>query len=222
MTITNQEVAHQESPKNTDKELNFLKLREQLEQERAEKLQFAKRLEELEKERANLVKKSSSDDDDDESEPYVDHRRLRKKLEKVTENTRQFAKEDVKQAVQEAMYEERKTSYLKENPDFSDVMQPATIQKFADKNPRVAQAILGMPEGFERQKLVYESIKAMESTFKEEKSSIQAKIDQNKRSPYYQPSGPGNAPYAAVGDYSSAGQKTAYEKMQQLKSNLRM
>ena len=53
--------------------------------------------------------------------------------------------------------------------------------------------------------------------------SIQDKIDANRRSPFYQPSGIGSAPYAGPdGDFSAAGQKTAYDKMQELKSRLRI
>ena len=52
--------------------------------------------------------------------------------------------------------------------------------------------------------------------------SIQDKIDSNKRSPYYQPSGISAAPYAGGGDFSPAGQKNAYAKLQELKSRLRI
>jgi hypothetical protein len=80
-----------------------------------------------------------------------------------------------------------------------------------------------MPEGFERQKLVYKNIKALGLHKPEEKApSIQDKVDANRRSPYYQPSGVGSAPYAPVGDFSANGQKAAYEKMQELKSKLRI
>jgi len=80
-----------------------------------------------------------------------------------------------------------------------------------------------MPEGFERQKLVYKNIKALGLNMPEVKQpTIQDKIDANKRSPYYQPSGVGTAPYASVGDFSSQGQKQAYAKMQELKNKLRI
>jgi hypothetical protein len=52
--------------------------------------------------------------------------------------------------------------------------------------------------------------------------SIQEKIDQNRRSPYYQPSGMANSPYSSHGDFSHEGQKQAYEKMQALKKSLRL
>jgi len=81
---------------------------------------------------------------------------------------------------------------MKNNPDFYEVMNHA--QKFAERDPELAESILTMPEGFERQKLVYKNIKALGIHKKEEpKPSIQETIDKNRRSPYYQPSGVGAA-----------------------------
>ena len=118
------------------------------------------------------------------------------------------------------MAEERKNSWLKNTPDFYEIMGHA--QAFAERDPELAETILSMPEGFERQKLVYKNIKALGLHKKEEpRASIQDKIDQNKRSPYYQPSGMGAAPYAAAGDFTPSGMKNSYAKMQELKNRLR-
>jgi hypothetical protein len=80
-----------------------------------------------------------------------------------------------------------------------------------------------MPEGFERQRLVYENIKALgvDKPISKE-PSVQEKIEANRKSPYYQPSGVGAAPYASQSDFSAGGQKQAYEKMQELKNRLRI
>ena len=120
--------------------------------------------------------------------------------------------------------QERQNNWLKQNPDFYSVMEHANA--FADKDPELAETILQMPEGFDRQKLVYKSIKAMGIHKPEVKpSSIQEKIDSNRKGPYYQPSGVGTAPYGVVNggkDYSPAEGKNAYAKMQELKSKLRI
>jgi len=80
-----------------------------------------------------------------------------------------------------------------------------------------------MPEGFERQKLVYKNIKALGlHKAPEKQSTVQDKIDANRKSPYYQPTGVGSAPYSQVGDFSDNGHKLAYEKMQALKKQLRI
>jgi hypothetical protein len=114
-------------------------------------------------------------------------------------------------------------SYLKQNVDFDQIMSPEVIERFANKHPDMAEAILKMPDGFERQKLVYSAIKTTGSHLKEQpKSGIQETVDKNRRNPYYSPSGVGTAPYASAGDFSPSGQKNAYEKLQQLKNNLRL
>ena len=119
--------------------------------------------------------------------------------------------------------QERTSQYLKDNSDFNQVMNSDVVQKFADAHPKLAEQILRMPDGFDRQKLVYEAIKSMGIDKPVPKQqSIQDKIDANRKSPYYQPSGVGSSPYSQVGDFSDVGQKNAYDKMQQLKKNLRL
>lgn len=205
--------------KPSDKELNFRQLEakyeRQLAQERAARIEAERIAQEARRPSDN------SDDDEDASEPYVDHKRLNKKLAKFGEQTKQQTQSEVNNAVQQALKEERKQNWIKQNPDFYEVLQYA--EKFAQKDPELAETILEMPEGFERQKLVYKNIKALGLHKPETKGpSIQEKIDANRRSPYYQPSGIGSAPYASAGDFSPSGQKNAYEKMQELKNKLRL
>jgi hypothetical protein len=105
------------------------------------------------------------------------------------------AKEELKQEL-----------WLEGNPDFYDVLKHA--DRFANKAPQLAESILRMPEGFERQKLVYQNIKAFGLDKPEVKEpSIQDKIDANRKTPYYQPSSVGAAPYSSQGNYSAQGQK---------------
>ena len=206
--------------KPSDKELNFrmleAKYEKQLQQERQARLQA-----EQETHRLSQMRQQAPQEDEDDSEPYVDHKKLNKTLQKYGQQVKQETQTEIQKAVQVALQEERKQNWIKNNPDFYDVLQNA--DKFAAKDPELAETILEMPEGFERQKLVYKNIKALGLHKPEEKMpSIQEKIDANKRSPYYQPSGVGSAPYASAGDYSAQGQKQAYEKMQQLKKQLRI
>ncbi len=151
----------------------------------------------------------------------MDKKKLNKKLAKFGAETKQQTQSDINQAVQMALKEERKANWLKQNSDFYDVLQHA--DKFAMKDPELAETILEMPEGFERQKLVYKNIKALGLHKPEEKApSIQEKIDANRRSPYYQPTGVGAGPYQSQSDFSASGQKSAYDKMQELKARLRL
>ena len=199
--------------KQNDKELNFrnleAKFKRELEVERQARLELEQKL------------KQTPQDDDDSDEPYVDHKRLNKKLTKFGENTQGEIQKAMEQAKFSAKEELRQEMWLENNPDFYDTLKHA--EKFAERAPKLADSILRMPEGFERQKLVYQNIKALGLDQPEKKQqSIQDKIDANRRSPYYQPSGVGTAPYASQGDFSPAGQKGAYDKLQELKKNLRI
>lgn len=207
--------------KPSDKELNFRQLEaryeRQLAQERAARIEAEK----LAQERYNQQKASRDDDDEDDSEPYVDKKKLNKTLAKFSEQNKQQTLSEIQRAVQVAREEERKESWLENNPDFYDVLQNA--EKLAERSPALARSILAMPEGFERQKLVYQSIKEMglhKPAVRE--PTIQEKVDANRKSPYYQPSSVGSAPYASAGDFSGTGQKNAYDKMQELKNRLRL
>lgn len=203
-----------ESAQRNDKELNFRALEARYERKLAEERQARLELEQR-------LKSVPQDDDDSSDEPYVDHKKLEKKLAKFGEKTKQETQSEIKQAVNSALYEERKNSWLQNNADFYDVMEKA--EQFAQQDPQLANTILEMPEGFERQKLVYYNIKSRGLDKPQQKApSIQEKIDANRKSPYYQPSGQASAPYASQGDYSPTGQKQAYEKLQELKRNLRI
>jgi len=160
-------------------------------------------------------------DEDDDSEPYVDHKKLKREQARFGQEIKQQTQTEIKQAVQQALAQERQQNWIKSNPDFYDILQHA--EKFAQQDPELAEAILEMPDTFERQKLVYKNIKALGvHKPKPVESSIQQKVDANRRSPYYQPTGVAASPYSAQGDFSQAGQKNAYDQMQKLKNQLRI
>jgi len=207
-----------EALKPSDKELNFRALEQryerQLQAEREARIEAERKVQETQH-------SHQKDDEEEESEPYINHKKLNKTLQKFGQTAKQETQSEIQKAVQTALQEERKKNWLKTNNDFYDVLQHA--EKFAQHDPELAETILQMPEGFERQKLVYKNIKAL-GLHKEppKQASIQDKIDANKKSPYYQPSGVGTNPYSSQGDYSPSGQKQAYDKMQELKNRLRI
>lgn len=215
--------AQPSTPQNTpasghEKEINLAKQRMYY-----EKLLAEKELELNEARKKHEAKQPVhvQEDDDDDDEPYVDKRKLQKKLEKFGQHTMQQTQSEIQKAVQLALNEERKQNWLKQNGDFYDVLKHA--EKLAQKDPELAETILEMPDSFERQKLVYKNIKALNLHLPESKEpSIQEKIDANKKGYYYRPSGTGSAPYASSGDFSPGGQKQAYEKLLALKKQLRL
>jgi len=212
------QVAETPVQQTSDKELNFRKqeaMYQRMLQERE------RRIQELEQERQVAKNVSPKvEDDEDDSEPYVGHKILKKKLAKVGENTQSEIQKAMEMAKEAAKEELKQEMWLENNQDFFEILKLA--DKFAAKAPKLAENILKMPDNFERQKLVYHNIKELGIDKPEQKQSgVQDKIDANRRSPYYQPSSVGSAPYnATAGDFSQAGQKSAYDKMQELKNRL--
>jgi len=208
-----------EQSKQNDKEVNFRMLEQKYEKQLAQERQL--RMEAERSAQENKKRPASQEDEEDESEPYVDHKRLNKKLARFGEQAQIQTQSEIQKAVQTALKEERKSNWIKSNPDFYDVLGHA--EKFAQTDPELAETILEMPEGFERQKLVYKNIKALGLHKPEVKApSVQEKIDSNRRGAFYQPSGVGTAPYASQGDFSKSGQETAYNKMKELQNRLKI
>lgn len=205
----------------SDKELNFRaleqKYKSQVELERQARVELERKVQELEQRKPAL-----QEEDDDDSDPYVNKRKLNTTLNRFSENFDKKTHQSMQQIKEQAKEELKQEMWLDQNPDFYDVLQN-NADKLAQHAPELAKTILKMPEGFERQKLVYQNIKTLNLHKPPEKqSSIQDKIDANRRSPYYQPSHVGTAPYSSQGDFSANGQKQAYDKLLQLKNNLRL
>ncbi len=204
----------------SDKELNFRKLEAKYQQElgaeRARREDMEKRLNEM-SQTQNHVQEVEEDD----PEPYVDHKRLEKKLAKFGQSNQSQIEKAMNQAKVQAKEELKQEMFLENNPDFYNVLELA--DKFAERSPKLAENILRMPAGFDRQKLVYQTIKEL-GLHKDpvRETSIQEKVDAARRSPYYQPTSVGAAPYQSVGNYSPDGQKQAYDKMKELQSRLRL
>ncbi len=207
--------------KQNEKEFNFRQLeakyQRQLDQERTARLEAEKKNQEMMAARQQPAEAVEEDD----SEPYVDHKRLNRTLSSFEKRMEDKIEKRAKEISKQEQAEERKSNWLKNNPDFYQVLQHA--EKFAEKDPELAETILEMPEGFERQKLVYKNIKALGIHLPETKqNTIQDKINSNKQNLYYQPTGIANSPYQNAGDYSNAGKKQAYDKMKELQNRLRL
>lgn len=203
----------------SDKEINLVRMRAKYENELATE---RARSEEMQKQ-INVLnqKQAPQDEDDEDSEPYVDHKRLTKKLNKFGLSTQSEIQKAMQSAKELAKEELKQELFLENHPDFHNVLEHA--ERFAERSPKLAENILKMPAGFDRQKLVYHTIKELgldKPAIKE--SSIQEKIDANRKGPYYQPSGVGAAPYHSASDFSASGQKNAYDKMKELQSRLRL
>lgn len=216
--VTSANIAAQTEQKTSDKELNFraleTKYQRQLDNERAERERLAREIEDL--------KRSRVQPEEEETDVYVDNKRLDKRFKNFEKDLDEKIDKKAEEKAYRILEKREQENWLEQNPDFYDVVQNH-VQRFYEKAPRLAETILKMPDNFERKKLVYHNIKNMGLDQPEPKqSSIQDKVDANRRSPYYTPSGISASPYAPVGDFSDAGKKNAWEQVQKLKANLRL
>lgn len=206
----NAQAPTQDAPKT--QEINHAKLRQGYEQERAARLAAEERIAQLE-----AASQKPKYDNDDDSEPYVDSKKLDRRFNQYDQDIDKKIEKKAESIARTMIENERQQSFLKANPDFESILSPELLQKFIDKHPDMAEPMLEMPDNFARKKLVYQNIKALglhKPAVPE--VSIQQKIDANRRSPYYQPSGGNAPPYESQGDFSPTGQKAAYAKMQEL------
>lgn len=203
------------------KEINFRA------QERAMREHYEKQLATERAERERVAKElelaRQSNDDDADAEPYVDHKKLKKTLNKYDQQLQQSTQSEIQKAMHQVREDTRRESWLENNPDFEETLQ-LHAEKLAKKSPALANSILAMPDTFERRKLVYQTIKEMGLNKPEEKQqSIQDKIEANKRGQFYQPTNVASAPYQGQqSDFSKTGQEAAYKKMQSLIQNVRL
>ncbi len=202
-----------------EKQKNFAELRRIAETERAERIRLQEELDDLK------LRSKPAEDDEDDSEPYVDNKKFKKKLNQFEQNLGRQTSDIVKHEVEKALREERKQSWFKTNTDFHKVMTPELLNKFEDQYGDEARSILTHPDEFERQRLAYYSIKAKGLDRPEvKKQTAQELADQNRRTPYYQPSGVSSSPYGGtVGrNVSEEEGKAALANMRNLQKNLRI
>lgn len=213
--------------KDDDASKNFEALRKKYESAEREKQAAMQKVAEYEKVLAeSKSKKAPEQEVDDESydEPYVDHKRLKKQFNNFEQNTDKKIQETAERIAKGMIEKERNENFLKQNQDFSQVLSKENIDKFVATHPDIAEPMLDMPEGFSRQKLLYQQIKALGiNKPPEQKKTGQQMIDENRKNTFYQPSGVAGAPYNAMaGDFSDNGQKAAYDKVQELKRRIRL
>lgn len=201
-----------------DKERNFRQLEAKYQRE-LEKARNANA--ELERQMQQVQAKIQPQHEEEESDdPYVDHKRLDRTLTNFEKRIEDKIEKVAETKATQMLEQKEIQNWLKRNPDFQSVMDNHA-NKLWDVDPELAESILAMPDNFERQKIVYRNVKSMGLDKPAQKApSIQDKIDANRRSPYYQPTGIANTPYQSHGDFSQTGQANAYKKMQELKARL--
>lgn len=232
MTASTQENQVPVEQKSNDKEINFrafeAKMQRQLQQQQQvieQSIAAQKEAERRYQELTQRITRPQDDEDDNEPEPYVDHKKFKRETARIKQEvvqTKQETMADIKREIQEAKAEARREAFIESNSDFFDVLE-SHAEKIMQKSPALGKSILAMPDNFDRQKLVYQTIKELGlDKPQQEQKSIQDTINANRTGPGYQPSSVGTAPYAPKGDFSPAGMKQAYDKMKAMQSNMRI
>jgi hypothetical protein len=205
--------------KKDDKDINFRRLEAKYERELSKEREEKQRLfQEYQSKIQEIQNQNISTEEEEETEPYVDHKVLKKKMSSFEKQFETKIEKAAESKVKTLLETERRDQWLRDHPDFSSILDHA--EEFAQRDPELAESILRMPDSFERQKLVYSNIKAFGLHKPKEDKDVQDVINNNKKSAYYQPGSIGTNPGSPYGDFSNSGQKAAYEKMQELKARL--
>jgi hypothetical protein len=221
---TQEDIKAVEKP--NDSEINFANLRKKAEKlekeaqfEREQRIRLESTLEMMRSQPAPQKKEPVEEEEEDDGEPYVVKKALDRKL---TQHTNRLMKEIERKAEEKAMQlfeKQKQQNYLNEHRDFNEVLNPENLQYLVDNHPEVANSILEMPEGFARQKLAYQTLKAFKQK-EEKRASIQETINNNHKSLYYQPSQYGNPPSATTMDFTPQGRKQAYDAMKKMMAGM--
>ena len=215
-------MSNEETPvQSNSKEDNLVAIRRMYEQEREARIQAEKLAAEREAQLRYQPLSAKQVDSEDDDDPYVDNKKLARKLSAFEQELEKKIEAKAEAKARALLAEKEQSEFIKSNRDFESVMTSDNLDRFAQEHPLIAENLLRMPNNFERQKLVYATIKSLQRE-KENKSNIQNVIAQKQTGSYYQPSGIGHSAPITNSDFSSAGQAEAYNKLQELKSRLRI
>lgn len=215
----------------SEKELNFERLRkenarivQQAEQEREARLRVEAELNALRQQSPRPRQDEDDEDDSSSDEPYLDRRSFKKSLNRFEQKMEEKIERKAEEKARRILDEERKRDFVhrlkSEYRDFDEVLNEDSAEKFSQQCPDLAKEILAIPDEYQRRKMAYQTIKSIGLHKKEEPKQVgQDKVNQNLRNPYYSPTSFGNPGTAPMGDFSEAGQKAAFEKMQGLLKN---
>jgi hypothetical protein len=224
-SVTEKEVAAPDKEANHDsldnKELNFRRLEAERQKDREARLRAeweAQQLKtEMQKMQEMLKPKEKDPLDDEDLDPD-----LRSKLQQIRERDRQeFLK--ASRDIARQTFEEEKGRDKRENPvgvlkkefsDYDSYMNEDTIRELEESHPEFTQALLNMPDEYERRKLAYNYVKKIKS--QKPSTSIQDKVKENQQNPYYTPASAGTPSAADFDIRSPAARQAAYA---QLKAN---
>lgn len=219
-----------EVARQNDKELNFARLRQEKERAlaaaehaMAEKERLQAEIDRIKAQSSKMRAPEFEEEDEVDDEPYINRKGLKRVLSKLDQSIESRIDERIAAATKKALEEERQRNFVfqlkSEYRDFNDVVTAETLEKLQATNPRMAAIIERMPDGYEKGQMVYETIKTMKLHQKPE-TNVKERVEKNQQNPYYIPSTAAGV-VSSTGDFSEAGRKASYEKIQQLSKQRR-
>jgi hypothetical protein len=205
------------APEPSDKELNFRRLEAAREQEREARIRAEVQAQHMQQELENIKQMLQPADKDplDDAEDY-DPARLKAKFAREKANYQKEAENIARKTYEKLEAERNQKNYLQrlqsEHSDYNQVMNDANIIDLERNDPGFVNAVLKIPDEYERRKVTYERLKQQRAN-SPPRQSIQDKVAENAMNPYHIPAGSG-APAAVDYDLKSpASRQNAYEKL---------
>ncbi len=204
----------------SDKELNFRRLEAAKEQEREARLRAEEHAKSMQRELMEIKSMLTPKEKDplDDVEDFVDKDRLRAIREADRRHFQKEAKEIAKQTYLESQREYDQKNYLQrlkaQCPDYDQVMTQANLENLERVDPVFAETVLEIPDEYARCMKAYKKLKSLQTKAKDI-PSIQDKVAENQRNPYFIPPDSGSRSGAVDFDVSSPkARKEAYAKLQ--------
>lgn len=205
------------APETSDREMNFRRLEAAREQEREARIRAELQAQHMQQELENIkqmLQPTEKDplDDADEYDPVA----MKAMRERERERNRKEAETIAKKTYEKLETERNQKNFLSrlksEHGDYDQVMNENSIVNLEKSDPVFLQAVLKIPDEYERRKITYDRLKAQQRSA-EPGPSIKEKVAENAQNPFYIP--PGSGTPAAV-DYdlkSPQARQQAYERL---------
>lgn len=216
--------ATEQAKAHSDKESNFRRLEAAREVDRERALRAELENQMLKREMENIktmltpAEKDPLDDVQDMSDPDQVRKAFKTALARNESRFKKEAEEVADRKIEQKFKEREDANFLgrlkSQYTDYDSVMNDASLEKLSKTNPEFLEAAMQIPDDYARRKLVYAHLKTNKPVA-EERQSIKEIVDENKRNPFFIPSGSG-APSAV--DYDLKSPKARDEAYAKLKA----
>jgi len=198
---------------------NFARLEKAKQEERDARIRAEMEREMLRKQLDDIRQANQPKEEDplDGVDDYIDKERLQLIRQKDKAAFQKEAELIANKTYEARRREEEKQNYLprlkSQFNDYDSVMSEANIAKLEKSSPAFLKTVLKIEDDYERRLLTYEYLKSQTDKIEEPKSSIQDRVAENQRNPYYSPAGSGTPAAVDFDIKSKSAREQAYAKL---------